>query len=54
MDLKMILVKQSSNDQHQFYQIKTNSKSSNKNYRSKKKYSLYKVDIFSKAKFEFL
>jgi len=54
MDLEIILVKQSSNDQNQSYQNKTNSISSNKNFIPKKIIDLHEVNIFSKAQFGFL
>jgi hypothetical protein len=49
----MTSVKQSSNYQHQSYQINKNSKSSNRNCHPKKIINLYEVNIFSKAKFGF-
>ncbi len=50
----MISVEQSSNNQNQSYQIKTNSKSSNKNVRPKQSNNLSDVGIFQNAKFGFL
>jgi hypothetical protein len=51
----MISVEQSSNNQNRSYQIKANSKSSsNKNCRRQKRNNLTAVDIFKRAKFEFL
>jgi len=47
----MILVKESSNDQHQSYQVQKNFKSLNKNCHRRKNIHLYEVNIFSKAKF---
>jgi len=50
----MMSVKQSSNNQNQSYQIKTNSKSSNKNCHPKRRHNLNTIDILRIAKFAFL